>query len=147
MNGLDNLLGIAFSASHLRSAHQPSNGTPIRHERTPEQIRGQLEARMAELERQAVSPRIAKPCASCRHVGRRFTHMCRQPLIKGFESKDQANVDFQTEDLGISEGEPLSSNWPNVALCGHEKALWEPIPTRWQRFVEWLHRVIQKLEA
>lgn len=193
MNGLDNLLGIAFSASHLRSArntanqayqnalanalaaHQPSNVAPIREprkagkvcdvcrydhsavigadgfcaqlradlswrkvarpsqNRTPEEIQAQLEARYAEMEAEAerLRAQALTACSACRWGKGSF---CKQPLVIGIEQEPTVNVDRHPEGRRNS-------------ICGPEKALWEPIPTRWQRFMEWLAKVIERMEG
>ena len=136
--GMTSLAGLANMPQP-----KPSNVTPIRPERTPEEIQAQLEARMAELEREAASPRKTRPCNGCRHQGKFHAHHCKHPLVVGFERPDHPHVDYQIASFGkLSLG-----NWPTTALCGHEKALWEPIPTRWQRFTEWLAKVIERMEG
>lgn len=123
--------------------------TPRGH-RTPEQIREQLEARMAELEREAASAKVAKPCDTCRWKTDGFK--CQQPLIIGFDVKSLPNVQWQLAAL-THEGGKLSDNWPSVRLCGLEKALWEPKPEArpkppyLQRFMEWLARIIERIEG
>lgn len=124
--------------------HRP-NVVPMtpRGHRTPEQIREQLESRIAELEREAASPRQTRRCSQCRWQGKFYKHHCHQPMIVGFEKPDHPHVDYQIDSFGrLSLG-----NWPTTALCGPEKALWEPIPTRWQRFTEWLSRMIERAEG
>ena len=144
MNGLSDLLGIGaigqpFGLTALGRAQQAKNQayqtnvTPIRPLRTPEEIQAQLEARYAEMEVEAERLRIhaLTACSACRWADGAW---CKQPFVIGIKQELTANVDRHPGGLRNS-------------ICGPEKALWEPIPTRWQRFVEWLHRVIQKLEA
>jgi hypothetical protein len=93
--------------------------------RTPEEIMAQLEARYAELERQAQSPEMTMPCKDCRWMhGRQEMPYCRQPLVQGFSGREKRAVD---------------GGWlgTDATLCGPEKALWEPRLSWWQRFVEW----------
>lgn len=100
--------------------------------RTPEEIQAQLEARYMELEREAQKPERLYPCSSCRwHEIPGKYDRCYNPLVAGFEIGSYTFTD--------------STNAKR--LCGPEKALWEPKLTRWQRFMEWMHRVIDRLEA
>lgn len=94
--------------------------------RTPEEILAQLEARYAELQRQAQSPEMTMPCKTCRWSKYSETDhpYCEQPLVKGFSTNDKRAVD------GVWLG-------TDATLCGPEKALWEPRLIWWQRFVEW----------
>ena len=76
---------------------------------------------MAELEQQAASPLIQRPCSTCRWLS--GTHRCVQPLIKGFDADTPTNIDWQLE-----HGHFPSHVYTVTALCGSEKALWEPVP-------------------
>jgi hypothetical protein len=114
----------AFMAGLANTGSSPSNVTPIRHERTPEEIAAQLEARYAEMveeaERKAKAALTA--CSICRWSDGAW---CHNPLVIGFDQKSELVAD---------RGELHSK------LCGPEKALWEPVPPRrnlWQRFVDW----------
>lgn len=117
---------------------KPSNVTPIRPERTPEEIQAQLEARYAEMEAEAERLRIhaLMACSACRWAekGSNMPY-CYQPLITGLDVKRADRFAFDVFQRDYN------------ALCGPEKALWEPIPTRWQRFTEWLARIIERLEG
>ena len=105
--------------------------TPRGH-RTPEQIREQLEARMAELEREAQKPECLYPCVSCRwHKNPALYDRCYQPLVVGFDR----------------DGYVFTHSIDAVRLCGTEKALWEPKQPYWQRFTEWLSRMIERFES
>lgn len=93
--------------------------------RTQREVLDQLEIRMAELEKEAArrkeAPPSKYPCATCKWRDEVFSHHCTQPLVKGFE-KEVCNVDWQLVNCrGLGK-----SNWPTAALCGIEKALWEP---------------------
>jgi hypothetical protein len=102
--------------------------------RTPEQIQEQLEARYAEMVEEAKrKEKVAlTACSICRWSKDVW---CRNPLV-----------------IGLSE-RPLTWHWDNRGLdgkntlCGPEKALWEPTPSRWQRLMEWINRMIDNLEA
>lgn len=101
--------------------------------RTPEEIQAQLEARYAEMEAEA--ERMAKAaltaCSACRWGDRGW---CKNPLVIGIKQNASLNADY-------------NGKTQHAVLCGREKALWEPKLTRWQKFIEWLHRVIDRLEA
>lgn len=114
---------------------KPSNVTPIRPLRTPEEIQAQLEARYAEMEAEAERLRIhaLTACSACRWGQSMF---CEQPLVMGVKRKRILTMD-SWKPQGKEE----------AYLCGPEKALWEPIPTRWQRFMEWLAKIIEHLEG
>lgn len=106
------------------------NVTPIRKERTPEEIKQQLEARLAEIEAEADRARFkeATACRKCRwsnEIGSR----CKQALVIGFD------VDWVT-----------SHDWSvhSATICGPEKALWEPKRTWWQRILDHIIRIIQE---
>lgn len=145
MNGLSDLLGIGaigqpFGLTALGRAQQAKNQayqtnvTPIRPLRTPEEIQAQLEARYAEMEAEAASPAVRFPCKTCKWREKYTWDYCAQPLIMGIKGKPVSL-------MGDFEGSRTT------ALCGPEKALWEPIPTRWQRFTEWLAKVIERAEG
>jgi len=97
--------------------------TPRGH-RTPEQIREQVEARYAEMEREINSPAMQFPCKSCRWAayGPGY-HDCIHPLVMGIKHVRARAMD----------------DWvrPDATLCGIEKALWEPKLSIWQRIVDW----------
>jgi len=99
--------------------------------RTPEQIRAQLEARLAQMEREAALPSRAMPCAACEWFKPNNDHWkspeyrnkyryCAQPLVIGFGKAPTYGLENQ-----------------DVSLCGPEKALWEPRLTFWQRIIAW----------
>lgn len=134
------LSNLSALAAGLANFQQLPNVTPIRPERTPEEIQAQLEARMAELEREAQKPERVYPCVSCRWVrkasfGNGRYDRCEQPLVMGLKSE------------GPYAWDCMDGTHFNCALCGPEKALWEPIPTFWQRFTEWLSRMIERAEG
>lgn len=109
-----------------------TNVTPIRPLRTPQEIQAQLEARYAEMEAEAERLRIhaLTACGSCRWSKGAW---CNQPLVIGIKQDLVLNMDRYPQGAGN--------------ICGPEKALWEPIPTRWQRFMEWLAKVIERMEG
>ena len=90
--------------------------------RTPEQIREQLEARLAEMEREAVKPEKMLPCSACRWVDGAW---CKQPLVIGLECSPDLNWDRHHDTKAAK-------------LCGPEKALWEPRRTILQRIADWM---------
>jgi hypothetical protein len=133
-------LGLGLQLSS-REGHMtlPNAGTGVITEtpkghRTPEEIQAQLEARYAEMEAEA--ERMAKAaltaCSTCRW---RHGAFCKQPLVTGVKPKA-----ILTVDAWKPKGD-------EAYLCGPEKALWEPKLTRWQKFMEWMHRMIDRLEA
>jgi len=111
--------------AQLQNAYPQLRATPeAPKERTPEEVREQLEARYAEMEAEA--ERKAKAaltaCSLCRWSDGAW---CRNPLVIGIDAKPTLNVDRTKYD---------------ASLCGPEKALWElPEPKRtiWQRFIDW----------
>jgi len=90
--------------------------------RTPEQIMAQLEARLAEMERDAAKPERVFPCSACRWLDGRTR--CKQPLVIG----------LGTWELNAEYG----GEWRHAKLCGPEKALWEPRRTILQRIADWI---------
>ena len=89
-----------------------------------------LEARYAQLEAEAASPRLTMPCSKCRHMewGLKSIVMdgeCNHPLVKG----------FATGPVVLSFAEARYEN--PASLCGPEKALWEPKRKWWQRLYDW----------
>lgn len=115
------------------ASQRSDNVTPIRKERTPEEIQAQLEARMAELEAEA--KRRERFCTNCQHC---VQLRCTNRLVIGF---------------GKPEFVGPNDEWMNATsleLCGPEKALFtprEPRPSIWQRFTEWLARIIERAEG
>ena len=94
--------------------------------RTAAQIATQIEARKAEIEAEALTPAYRFPCRTCkwqREFGGSWTfpswRYCKEPLVEGLE---------QPHDLRM--GIP--------ALCGPERALWQPKLSWWQRLLNWL---------
>ncbi len=88
-----------------------------------------LEQRYAELEREAkrvaLKEEKAAACASCLWLDPNGMQehrywKCSHPLVKGFGKAKYVDL----EDVGL--------------LCTDERLLWEPRPTRWQRFIAWL---------
>lgn len=124
-NQLANQAAFRNDLAQLQNAYPQMHATPeVPQERTPEEIREQLEARYAEMEAEA--ERKAKAaltaCSACRWSNGAW---CRQPLVIGIEQKLTLNTDRYAGD---------------ASLCGPEKALWEEVePKRnlWQRFVDW----------
>lgn len=104
--------------------------------RTHEEVIEQLEARMQELEQQAraleKAPPSPYPCAECKWRAK-WPSNCEQPLVKGFEDK------AMTMDWYL-KNQIVPRLWESTALCGREKALWEPnLPpplTRWQHLLK-----------
>jgi hypothetical protein len=93
--------------------------------RTRAQILAQCETRMIGLELEAESKRFS--CASCLH--REGYGRCANPLIAGFDSPP-INVD----NCG-------NLSWyPQLELCGAEKALWESAADGrwWARLLIWI---------
>ena len=117
------------------------NVIPIRPgHRTPEQIRGQLEARYAQLEADCEGSARKYSCETCRwcEVGGLADYQtCHEPLVNGFDKPRAA------WDCGVKEG--FESILP-AKLCGPEKALWQPIPdpppkpNLLDRLIEWLFK-------
>lgn len=99
--------------------------------RTQEEILAQCEARYRELERQAekIKELDAIPkCKDCRWVDTRGYlngGRCTQPLIKGFDQ------------IGPECFDRLAYSKHRVALCGPEKALWEPKRSLPRRLWDW----------
>lgn len=122
---------------HLREVEEkPQPG-----HRTQEQIEADLEARMAELEKEAerreadAKKKAAADLISCRRCrwsesrDRDGTgpYICTEPLIKGFKARPllPTVADYKGEDV---------THRPK--LCGPEKALWSPQPTTWERYAD-----------
>lgn len=88
--------------------------------RTQDEILAQCEARYRELERRAevIKKLEARPkCVDCRWIDTRGYlngGLCNQPLIKGFDERGPDCFDR------------MSYSKHRTALCGPEKALWEP---------------------
>jgi len=124
-NQLANQAAFQNNLAQLQNAYPQMHATPEpTKERTPEEIREQLEARYAEMEAEAERKAKASltACSACRWSDGAW---CKNPLVIGIEQKASLNADYG----------PLHSK-----LCGPEKALWEePEPKRnlWQRFVDW----------
>lgn len=87
-----------------------------------------LEQRMAELEREAARvekhEKMKAACASCKfavnpELGWTFMQ-CSQPLVVGFDKPKSVYL-VEVQDY-----------------CTDERLLWEPRPTRWERFIDWL---------
>lgn len=90
-----------------------------------------------ELEKQAESPQIARPCKTCIH---RKNNRCEDALIKGFE-KDVWTWDFMLSVPGWRVSDAMRHP---AKLCGPEKALWQPIPVKltfWQRIKSCLNNL------
>jgi len=102
--------------------------------RTQEEILAQCEARYRELERraEAIKKLEAQPkCVDCRWAKSEYLgHSCNQPLIKGFDERGPACFDS------------ASYGKHRTALCGPEKALWEPKLSLPQRLWDWLVEII-----
>lgn len=135
---------MAQHAGNRPSDEQEIADMPVK-ERTQEEIEAQLLARYRELQEQAAkieaqeaAERQRLKCSECRWAcngqnkfDRRGIY-CRNALLTGFEGP-QPNVDRVEQSYT-----GRYSLYPKTRLCGPEKALWEPIPTRWQQLVEWL---------
>jgi len=80
--------------------------------RTEAEILAQLEARYAEMEREAKSPAKLYPCETCKWAKWRDWIHCTQPLVMGMDAKPVSRINE-------AEGRQKTS------LCGPEKALWE----------------------
>lgn len=106
-------------------------GTGGKHDAPPKSHLEVLEARYAELEREAAvrakKERMMDACRTCRfHVdlspGMGWDG-CREPLVKGHgKARDWYSTEVQT-------------------YCTDDRVLWQPIepkPSLWQRFVDWL---------
>ena len=97
--------------------------------RTQEEILAQCEARYRELERraEAIKKLEAQPkCVDCRWAESRYLgHICNQPLIKGFDER------------GPNCFDRTSYSKHHTALCGPEKALWEPKRSMPRRLLDW----------
>ena len=116
----------------------------LRAVRTEEQIQAQLDARLAELEAEAALPARRFPCTECTHFRWKWDALkegalCENPLVVGYGGKAFSAMDGGRPD-----------DWcykylDRAALCGPEKALWQPrISTKrgighlWQRLTNWL---------
>jgi hypothetical protein len=95
-----------------------------------------LEDRYRELKEQAAQmeadPAIRFPCRTCRWADTFEAAWCHQPLVKGFGERVH---------MGMDRGGLVNKAYP--ALCGPEKALWEPVPApkrNYQLLWEWLLR-------
>lgn len=110
--------------------------------RTPDEIDEQLTARLADIEAQVASAAIQFPCSKCRFRHPIYDHRCTNALITGLDKVYQPNWDWRVGMGHGYEGEPIpNSNGWYSALCGPEKALWEPHPPKlswWQRLLNWL---------
>lgn len=102
--------------------------------RTQEEILAQCEARYCELERRAevIKKLEEQPkCVDCRWAESRYLgHICNQPLIKGFDERGPCCFDRE------------SYSNHRTALCGPEKALWEPKRSMPERAWDWLVKII-----
>jgi hypothetical protein len=117
-----------------------------RDHRTPEEIRAQLEARYAEMEAEAArrdaDPMLLHPCKTCRFMAMRWPSSragwyCTNPLVTGFATGENEQIAVWDS---APPGDWHASYRPKAAICGPEKALWAPKPTRWQRFINMLER-------
>ena len=104
----------------LANAYRPTPKPEPQPMRTPDQIRAQMEARLAELEREVAEKerKDALPkCAECK-FGSKHEPICKHPLVAGLNGRVYT--------------------WDQPAkLCGPEKALWEERPLLWARFCNW----------
>lgn len=119
-----NRLHQAAQGKLQNAAYRPKPQATLA-QRTPEQIMEQLEARYAEMKREAENPKMMFPCKTCRWVyGSENFPRCTQPLVVGFSREKKSAMD---------------GDWiiPDATLCGPEKALWEPKLTRWQKLRDW----------
>ena len=117
-SAVSQLLGMQNAYQNVQPIRPPHPGK----ERTPDEIKAQLEARLAEMEAEANSPRWVAPCEQCKW---RYASFCINPFVIGLERKNTLHWDYSKEHH-------------RNTLCGPEKALWEPRPTLWQRFIAWL---------
>lgn len=90
-----------------------------------------LEERYAELEREAAEKAAEQKkidaCLSCKWSD--GDHRCSQPLIVGFDRP--AIHQGSADDMWVDDHKVRR-------LCTDERLLWEPKPTRWERFVAWI---------
>ena len=84
---------------------------PLRPVRSEEQIQAELDARLAEIERQGQEHRHQVKCRDCRWARGIY---CANPLVKGHGA---AKAQFSTE----------------ADICGPEKALWQEKLPLWER--------------
>lgn len=89
---------------------------PLRPVRTEEQIQADLDARLAEIERQAENHRAQMRCKDCRWARGVY---CVNPLVKGFKA-------------------PVAQFSTEADICGPEKALWQEKLPIIERFLAWL---------
>jgi hypothetical protein len=103
--------------------------------RTQEQIKTQLEARYRELQAEAKSAKINKPCETCRWMVTRDgdgmgPYVCIEPLVHGFKKRREAY-----RIAGVNRERSTFDSIP--PLCGTEKALWQPRRNIFQWLWDW----------
>lgn len=136
-------------------AYRAAEQDEVRGGRTQEEIEAQLLARYRELQTEAERRRAAEEaerlrlkCSKCRwavaadgsrSAERGINIYCSNALIRGF-GEPKPNADrIEYMERYRNGGYSL---YPHVKLCGPEKALWEPIPSRWRRLLGWLSEKI-----
>jgi hypothetical protein len=106
--------------------HARSNVVPISKNatfRTAEQITEQLQERLEEMKAASEAPEYLWPCKTCRWAASSY---CRNALVRGFPPTTKWNWDG-----GYSWAKE------HAALCGPEKALWEPKRPWYRRIWDW----------
>lgn len=95
--------------------------------RTQAEILAQCEARYAQLEAQyeEMKRKSERSCATCRFgSGLGDAQKCREPLVVGF---DKRGFKWAWDCNDFSQHQS--------ALCGPEKALWQPKLKWWQKLI------------
>lgn len=123
-----------YAKEKLRAAQPPP---PSKGHRTQEEIVKQCEARVAELEDQAALTVTSAPlCTTCKFFDGIYN--CSNPLIVGFDKVDNYRYDWL---VACYKGNYANLKTYKSALCGPEKALWEPRLSRYRKFLEFVGRL------